>query len=386
MNIAENAIIHRIGRTVLKSFKYMRFVSIISVIVLFSSACSTFRQVEKEKDQNAANETINETVDDFNTIPLYEKPSDWENLESRENVIQKYSDYLKGLRIFIDPGHGGDDKRNKNLGGLVEADVNLSVALYLRDLLIRAGAVVGISREKDATVALYERAELAENFNADLFLSIHHNSGSSINDYKTNYTSTFYHAKEGELCYKASSRDLAKFIQRELAYVMRNPGGLGSFDGTYSDYIIYPGEGFAVLRETNMTGVLVECAFFTNRIENKRLRIPEFNEIQAWGIFKGIGRYLLNGVPSFELLADESILNKSILSLKLSIRDFLSVDPASIEIKLDGIILMHQYDVNSGTVSVEITSLEKGEYIITALCRNKNGNHSSPFSKKVVIN
>lgn len=364
----------------------MRFVSIISVIVLFSSACSTFRQVEKEKDQNAANDTINETVDDFNTIPLYEKPSDWENLESRENVIQKYSDYLKGLRIFIDPGHGGDDKRNKNLGGLVEADVNLSVALYLRDLLIRAGAVVGISREKDATVALYERAELAENFNADLFLSIHHNSGSSINDYKTNYTSTFYHAKEGELCYKASSRDLAKFIQRELAYVMRNPGGLGSFDGTYSDYIIYPGEGFAVLRETNMTGVLVECAFFTNRIENKRLRIPEFNEIQAWGIFKGIGRYLLNGVPSFELLADESILNKSILSLKLSIRDFLSVDPASIEIKLDGIILMHQYDVNSGTVSVEITSLEKGEYIITALCRNKNGNHSSPFSKKVVIN
>lgn len=386
MNIAANVIIHQIGRTVLRIFKQLKFVFFISVIVLFSSACSTFRQIEKEKDQEAANETITEPADDFNTIPLYEKPSDWKNRESRENVIQKYSQYLKGLKIFIDPGHGGDDRRNKNLGGLVEADVNLGVALYLRDLLLRAGADVELSREADETVGLYERAELAENFNADLFLSIHHNSGSSINDYKTNYTSTFYHAKEGELRYKASSRDLAKYIQRELAYVMRNPGGLGSFDGTYSDYIIYPGEGFAVLRATNMTGVLIECAFFTNRLENKRLRIPEFNEIQAWGIFKGIGHYLLNGVPSFDLLADQSILNKSILSLKLSINDFLSIDPESIEIKLDGITLMHQYDESSGIVSLEIPSLEKGEYEVSASCLNKNGNHSRPFSKKIVIN
>lgn len=374
------------GRTVLKISKIMKFGLLIAAIILFASACSTFRQVEKEENQEAADEIMTDAIDDFNTIPLYEKPSDWENPEDREKVIQKYSEYLKGLRIFIDPGHGGDDIRNKNLGGLLEADVNLSVSLYLRALLLRAGAVVGMSRDKDVTIGLYERAELAESFNADLFLSIHHNAGSSINDYKTNYTSTFYHAKEGDTSYKASSHDLAKFIQRELAYVMRNPGGLGSFDGTYSDYIIYPGEGFAVLRETNMTGVLIESAFFTNRLENKRLRIPEFNEIQAWGIFKGIGRYFLNGVPSFELLADESILNKSRLLLKLSINYFYSLDPESIEVKLDGITLMHQYDESTGIVTLEIPNLEKGEYQVTALCRNKNGNHSRPFSKKIVIN
>lgn len=363
----------------LKVFKRVKVITLFLTLLLLANACSSIRQIEKE--ENLAAE-----ADEFNTIPLYERPSDWENPAEREKVILKYTEYLKGVRIFIDPGHGGDDRRNKNLGGLVEADINLSVAISLREYLLKAGAIVLMSREKDETIGLYERTDLANNFNTDLFISIHHNSGSSINNYKTNYTSTYYHSKESNEKFKPSSRDFARFVQRELSYVMRNPGGLGSFDGTYSDYIIYPGEGFAVLRETKMTGVLIECAFYTNRLENKRLRIPEFNDIQAWGIFKGIARYLMNGIPKFELLADQSIFNNNRLSLKILINDFNSVDPESIQIKLDGITLIHQYDETTGIVSLEIPNLDKGEYQISAICRNKNGNHNWPYSKQIVIN
>ncbi len=219
----------------------------------------------------------------------YDVPIELQSPEAAQRFISDYSPYLNKRKFFLDPGHGGNDRKNKGYQGLaVEADVNLRVALYLRSFLEEAGADVFMSRVTDKTVELKERSELANNSIADIFMSIHHNAPPQQGDDYTNYTSTYYHAKETDYEYEPCQRDLARYVERDLAYSMRNSGGPGSFDGTYSDYNIYPGEGFSVLRKTKIPAILVECGFHTHHLEEKLLAIDKFNQIEAWGIFQRI--------------------------------------------------------------------------------------------------
>ena len=184
-------------------------------------------------------------------VPVYEYPSDWKDLSVRAHTISEYSKYLSGRKIFIDPGHGGEDRKNRNKSGeVIEADVNLRVALNLKKYLEAAGANVILSREEDKTVKLSDRSDLSNASGAEIFISIHHNAPSTKEDDYSDYTAVYYHANEIDSVYEPCNHDIAKFIERDLSYVMHNPGGLGSFDGTYSDYNIYPKEGFSVLRKS----------------------------------------------------------------------------------------------------------------------------------------
>lgn len=317
-------------------------------------------------------------------VPLYEYPTDWQDLSVREKTISDYSKYLTGKKVFLDPGHGGEDRRNKSRSGkVVEADVNLKVALFLKEYLTKAGAQVFVSRVTDETVPLALRSELANASGADLFVSIHHNAPSRLEDDYTNYTSTYYHAKETDYEYEPSNRDIARYIQRDLSYVMRNPGGLGSFDGTYSDYNIYPGEGFSVLRKTKIPAVLVECAFHTSRWEELRLRDEVFNQIQAWGIFRGIAKYFRAGTPQIQFLADstKSIDNKFLL--KFSLTDSSGINPKSINVYLNNQEINFQYDATNGLLKVIVENLSLQENLIRIICANKNGNHALPFQMKI---
>lgn len=318
--------------------------------------------------------------------PLYEYPQDWKNLETRNAAIEEYSKYLSGKEVFIDPGHGGEDRRNTNKkGDVVEADVNLRVGVYLKQYLTGAGVEVFMSRESDKTVPLLERSELANNSGADIFVSIHHNAPAAWENDWTNYTSTYYHAKETDYEYEPFERDLARYIQRDLSYVMRNPGGLGSFDGTYSDYNIYPGKGFAVLRNTTIPAVLVECAFHTNRLEELRLNNEEFNRIQAWGIFRGIAKFFRDGFPQIELLSESIKYNNNIVNLSFLLKDSSGINPRSIQVFIDKEEIEFQYDRSSGLLSFNIISTEQKEFTLQIICANNNGIHALPFHKTISV-
>lgn len=319
-------------------------------------------------------------------LPLYEIPPDWKDETVRTKTISDYSKYLYGKKIFLDPGHGGEDRRNKSRSGdVVEADVNLSVALFLKDYLNSAGVQVFLSRDKDETVQLARRSELADSSGADLFISIHHNAPAKWEDDWTNYTSTYYHAKETDYEYEPCERDLARYIQRDLSYVMRNPGGLGSFDGTYSDYLIYPGEGFSVLRRTKIPSVLVECAFHTNRLEELRLNDETFNRIQAWGIFRGIAKYFRAGIPSIEFLPDSSVNYESGSQLLFLLKDSTGINPRSIFVYLDRNEIKFDYDEKNRLLRIDAGDLNDQEKNLRIICANKNGNHSLPFHRKIVM-
>lgn len=319
-------------------------------------------------------------------VRLYEVPKDWKEYDVREKTINKYSQYLNGKKIFLDPGHGGKDKRNKSASGkVVEADINLRVALALRNYLKEAGAIVLMSREDDITIGLKERPQMSNDSGAELFISIHHNASPSYENNWSNYTSTFYHSKPGEAGYVPAAHNLAKFVQRDLAYVMRNSGGLGSFDGTYSDYKIYPGEGFAVLRESQIPSILVECSFYNAYNEEQRLQIQEFNEIQAWGIFKGIGKYYLNGVPEIKFLKDESLLKKRNLSLVFQIESDKKIVEDDIKVFFGDHLIAHNYEINNKRIFVFVEDVATGSNTVSVECKNINGNYSHPFEKKILI-
>ncbi|MGV8153439.1 MAG: N-acetylmuramoyl-L-alanine amidase [Alkaliphilus sp.] len=81
-------------------------------------------------------------------------------------------------RICIDPGHGGSDRSNRGFSGeYVEADGMLTLSQHLRDELIEHRFIVKLTRETDKTLGLRERAKIAYEFAADLFISLHSNAG-----------------------------------------------------------------------------------------------------------------------------------------------------------------------------------------------------------------
>ena len=313
-------------------------------------------------------------------VPLYEPPADWMDTSTREKTITDYSKFLAGKKIFLDPGHGGEDRRNTSRSGkIVEADVNLKVGLYLKEYLDKAGVQILMSRVKDETVPLAVRSELANASGADMFISIHHNAPAKWEDDWSNYTSTYYHAKETDYEFEPCERDLARYIQRDLSYVMRNPGGLGSFDGTYSDYNIYPGEGFSVLRRTKIPAVLVECGFHTSRLEELRLNDETFNQIQAWGIFRGIAKYYREGIPQIQFLSDSTKVIENRYQFTYALFDSIGINPRSIMVFLNKEEIEYKFDKQTGLLKVEIENLLPAENAIRIICANKNGNHALPF-------
>ncbi len=318
------------------------------------------------------------------SVPIYyEVPIEFKDDDKFQKFIDAHKPYLTGKKIFLDPGHGGEDRRNKGAKGLaIEADVNLRVGLFLREFLSQAGVEVIMSRDKDTTVDLKERSYMANRTGADFFLSIHHNAPGQEGDNWTNYTSTYYHAKESDYEHEPSERDIARFIQRDLSYAMRNSGGLGSFDGTYSDYNIYPGAGFSVLRVTEIPSVLVECGFHTHHFEEERLALEEFNKIQAWGIFRGLSRYYKIGAPQIEYQSIEKF--GADFEISFALADTNGIDTRSIRVFVDSTESEDfLFDKKSNTLAIRIHAAD--EVVVRIIAANKMGIHALPFHRKYVL-
>ncbi len=86
---------------------------------------------------------------------------------------------LQGVRIVLDPGHGGKDSGALGVAaqyGPYEKDINLAVATATKELLQQWGAEVVMTREDDTFPSLDDRRNLTRSVKADLFIAIHHNS------------------------------------------------------------------------------------------------------------------------------------------------------------------------------------------------------------------
>lgn len=318
----------------------------------------------------------------------YVKPPDWRTENRRDSTIAYYSQFDKGWKFYIDPGHGGEDRFNHGpANDVIEADINLRTAMDLADYLRQAGAIVYMSRTKDTTVTLSDRPKLSNASGADIFISVHHNATGNSEDRSTNFTSVWYHARPTDAEYNACNQDIAKYIQRDLSYAMGNPGSPNSpsFDGTMSDYSIYPNAGFAVLRLAKIPAVLIEGSFFSSKYEEQRLKLSEFNDIEAWGIFKGISRYLKAGIPKLQMISDTiSSLYRPTLVVQAS--DSLGIDKKSVTVKFDGKGVDAEFNPDSNLITFTPASdLSSGAHTLSVVVRNANGNASFPFQKNIII-
>lgn len=194
-------------------------------------------------------------------------------LKINRNLDIKPSDRL----IVIDPGHGGTDPGATSITGKHEKDLNFSVSNKLSEGLEEKGYNILMTRDTDTFVGLYERAAIANNKNADIFVSIHGNSftgNSAINGVEVYY----YPQNKSEIKIE-EQYPLAKSIHDEIIKAT----GAGTRGVKTNSYV--------VVRETKMPAVLVETGFLSNPGEEQLLFTEEYQNKMVEGIIKGIESY-----------------------------------------------------------------------------------------------
>lgn len=200
------------------------------------------------------------------------------NVENTEDGAQSQ------ICVVIDAGHGGDDPGKIGVNQLLEKDVNLSIALKVRQYLEAQGIRVVMTREDenglyDSGVSnkkvqdMKRRVALIEETAPAITVSIHQNS----------YPEEYVHG--AQVFYYENSRDgqlLAQLLQSQLVEKL-DPENHRQIKANDSYYL---------LKKTNIPIVIVECGFLSNQTEAKLLGQEEYQDRVAWAIHMGILQYL----------------------------------------------------------------------------------------------
>lgn len=172
------------------------------------------------------------------------------------------------FKVYIDPGHGGNDSGAVGVRNVLEKNIVLEVGKKVIDILRNRGIEVKMSRTDDTFKSLSYRTHDANNWGADAFVSIHCNSS----DNKT--------AKGLEtFCYKFKYKKLAECVQNELLNDKLYTIDRGVKEGNWH-----------VVRESNMPACLVELGFISNAEDTDLIEVKK-NEM-ALAIADGICNYL----------------------------------------------------------------------------------------------
>jgi len=217
----------------------------------------------------------------------------WNDKERMAHIHEKVDIPLllgfgQSKNILLDPGHGGRDPgaigTSPQGEEIYESHLNLQIASRLKELLIQAGANVGMTRETDKYLDKYERVAIANEGEIDIFLSIHNNSSDSS---WIHGTTTYYYDKmtaQGESLeelYGIQSGEMAEFVQQYLSQI------LGTKD---NGAVSYP--QLAVLNKTSMPAIVVEGAYLSNVADFQLISQEEYVENYAYGVALGIINYL----------------------------------------------------------------------------------------------
>lgn len=236
---------------------------------------------------------------------------------------------LKIGRIVIDAGHGGHDTGTIGPAGLMEKDLVLDVSLRLGRLLeTRLGADVIFTRDDDTFVPLETRTAIANEKQADLFISVHANSSPDpdargVETYYLNFTSSpdalEVAARENAVSEKSihELQDLVKKItlkekideSRELASDVQTSlyQGLSNKNPSLHNRGVKKAP-FVVLIGANMPSILAEISFVSNPTDEQRLETPEYRQKIAESLYRGIAKYVggLSGVKVASKMGKEA--------------------------------------------------------------------------------
>lgn len=198
---------------------------------------------------------------------------------------------LRGFKIYVDPGHGGE----QNLGtvgysgtfaphdGFYEKDFNIWISNILVSIFRQAGARVRVSRTScDQFVANQDRAIAANNWGADVFISVHHNF---FADVEPGGTLIERPDVGGTLSIVPTRRDGSGFLGELCTTYVSTKLQIERRENIVLDTI-------TVVGQTNMPAVLVEVAFLSNPVEEEMMKQNINQRFAAEGIFIAVREFL----------------------------------------------------------------------------------------------
>ena len=217
--------------------------------------------------------------------------------------------------VVLDAGHGGEDFGACGVGGLLEKDVSLAVALDLKNLLeAQKIARVELTRSADDFIPLERRVETANRLGADLFVSLHTNA--SVDGKLSGLQVFYFDEASDEASSKLAAREnqaspegamngeLQAILQDMMLDAKRGKSALLANAVHRSSVARLKGKWnsirdlgvrkapFFVLAGVNMPSILVEMFFVDNSDEGALLAKKEFRHELALGMLDGIAGFL----------------------------------------------------------------------------------------------
>ncbi|MDX2232651.1 MAG: N-acetylmuramoyl-L-alanine amidase [Leptolyngbyaceae cyanobacterium bins.349] len=196
------------------------------------------------------------------------------NLKGSRNFNTLPANPLTGIKIVLDPGHGGpEDLGARGPTGTPEKDVALKISKLVQQELAKRGATVVMTREKDVDLGLRERMDAIANAQPDIALSLHYNALPDDGDaIKTKGVSTFW--------YHAQAHSLAVFLHNYLTKTLNRPSA-----GVFWNNL-------ALTRPTVAPTALLELGFMINPDEYEWIVNPREQQRLAGAIADGVTQWL----------------------------------------------------------------------------------------------
>lgn len=188
--------------------------------------------------------------------------------------------------VCLDPGHGGNDV-GATYGKIYESNINLVVALKVKQLLESGGYRTYLTRSENSWVDKRDRSAFCNSKDATIMVSIHHNSYSR--DHSVNYSTALYYADEDKTLASAVLNATADELETENK-------GISKFNNS-------------LLWTAKMPATLVEAFFLTNKTDYNLLKSLDYTRLksEAQGIASGVTTYLespelVEKAPSYDAL------------------------------------------------------------------------------------
>lgn len=199
-------------------------------------------------------------------------------------LVQSEKAALEKICIVVDAGHGGSDPGKVGINGALEKDINLSIALKLKDLLEQREISVVLTRDSDAGLSpadatnkkaadMQKRCQIIADANPAFTVSIHQNSYTT-EDIKG--AQVFYYGQS------ENGKRLADVLQEHL---------ISEVD-PQNTRVAKANESYYLLKKTPTPTVIVECGFLSNQSEADLLLTEDYQSKLAHAIYLGILSYL----------------------------------------------------------------------------------------------
>lgn len=209
-------------------------------------------------------------------------------------ILYSQTPDLSGFSFALDAGHGGSASGAVNPNGIREKEINLAVAIHLRDFLLAAGSdKVVMTRTTDIGLSLGDREQIANNANVDWFHSVHHNAGSE-GDHTSDGSLVLYSETSSGSVNPGQTDVLSDLMALLLskAFNIRNIGGIG-------DFTFYGQASFlGVLNDLIMPGQLSEAFFISSYTEGARVKNDDYLKTEAEVLYLSFLQQLNSQLPA----------------------------------------------------------------------------------------